>query len=131
VPIYVPEPLSERCEELARAHGTPTIGDLCTLELQSALSRKVRRGELARPSAERIKTLFLSHVEQGIYRVLPLGRREIRLASGWVGQVGSTLRSLDALHLASAAAHELAFATADLALAREAGALGLESVVVR
>jgi len=130
VPYYSPEPSSERCEALIVSQARPVISDLCAVELISALARKVRRAELARSDAERIKHRFRSQVEGSYYTVAALERHHLRLAEDWIGQFKAPLRTLDGLHLAVAAARGITFATADRTLAGCAEAFGVEVLLV-
>ncbi len=126
VAYYCPEPLSRRAEELIRAHTSPAVSDLTEVELRSALSRKVRTGELLPASATQIASRFSSHLEEGFYTRVPLERRHYEMAGEWLGRFALPLRTLDALHLAVAASEGLLFVTADAALARSAKALGIQ-----
>jgi len=130
VPYYSPEPLSAQCEALILSETRPVISDLCTVELVSALARKVRRAELDTVDAERIKSRFQSHIEGSYYMLLPLERHHLRMAQDWIGQLKVPLRSLDGLHLAVAATGGIPFATADRALAGCADAFGVEVLLV-
>jgi predicted nucleic acid-binding protein len=125
VAYYCPEPLSRRAERLVRAHSRPAVSDLTEVELRSALSRKVRLGELSMASATHIVSGFSSHLEEGLYTRVPLMRRHYELAAEWLGRFTLALRTLDALHLAVAASEGFRVATADAAFAQSARALGI------
>ncbi len=125
VPYYLPEPLSDRVQALL-LEGEPAISWLVELEFFSMLSRRVRTGELDRGHAERVKSLFLSHVEDGLYRLLPLEATHFRMARDWIGRFDLSLRAPDALHIAVAFKQGLPLITAYKVLARSAEALGVE-----
>ena len=127
VAYYYPEPLSRRAERLIRSHSRPAVSDLTEVELHSALSRKVRLGELSTTSATQISSRFFGHLEEGLYTRVPLERRHYEMAADWLGRFTLMLRTLDALHLAVAASGTLRLVTADAALARSAKALGIET----
>lgn len=122
---YCPEPGSRDAEALVRSDPGPTISDLTQVELVSALARKVRSRELDRAAAIRMAAEFQRHVEQGLYRRLPLERRHFETARAWIAGFAVPLRTLDALHLALAAAEELPLATLDRALRRAAESIGV------
>ena len=103
------------------------MSDLTEVELRSALSRKVRIGELSTTSATQIVSRFSGHLEEGLYMRTPLERRHYDMAAGWLGRFTLTLRTLDALHLAVATSEGLRLVTADATLARSAKALGIET----
>jgi predicted nucleic acid-binding protein len=128
---YSPEPLSRAAERVVRSVAQPSISDLTEVELLAALARKIRVGEIRAVEAARVATQFLTHVESSLYSRLPMERRHYRLARDWIGRFTTPLRTLDALHLAVAAAEGLRFATADRALARSAAGLGIETVALR
>jgi len=125
VAYYVPEALSELAEKALRVAPGPTVSDLTEVEMHSALARKVRQGELSRENAIKVRALFSSHLQAGLYHRLAVERSHFRLARDWIGQLDLPLRSLDGLHLALAGLEDLELVTADRALAECAGALGL------
>ena len=97
----------------------------------SAISRKVREGNLNKKSAGRILAAFLSHLDNQLYIVIPVERRHYRLARDWIGLLNNSLRSLDALHLAVASMEDRFIVTSDHGLARSAGAWGRGVSLVR
>ena len=131
VAYYCPEPLSRRAEQLIRASIRPAVSDLTEVELRSALSRKVRIGELEVAGATLAASRFFTHLEEGLYTRVPLKRRHYEMAGEWLGRFALALRTLDAVHLAVAASEGLGFATADASLARSAKALGIEARWIR
>jgi len=127
VAYYCPEPLSHRAERLIRALYRPSVSDLTEVEFRSALSRKVRVGELDVMGATRIVSAFSTHLEEGLYTRVSLERRHHQMAGEWLGRFALVLRTLDALHLAVAASGGFGLATADAALAQSAKTLGIET----
>jgi predicted nucleic acid-binding protein len=99
---------------------------LTEIELLSAISRKVRMGELEAMEAQKIATKFSTHLGENLYRRLPLERRHYALARDWIGRFQTPLRTLDALHLAVAVSEELRLVTADQGLARSSEIMGME-----
>jgi uncharacterized protein len=125
VAYYYPEPLSDVAQKVVRSQSHPAISSLTEVELISALARKTREGGLSKQGAERIATLFLSHVEEGLYRRLLISEQHYVQARDWLQSFQTPLRTLDALHLAVAAATDLQLVTADKTLASSANDLGL------
>jgi predicted nucleic acid-binding protein len=123
---YCPEALSREAERVVRSRSLPAVSDLTEVELLSALSRKVRMGELEPTEAQKIATKFSTHLEGNLYRRLPLERRHYVLARDWLGRFAVSLRTLDALHLAVAASDELRLVTADHGLAKSSRILGVD-----
>jgi len=127
---YCPERLSPHAQRLVRSEVRPSISDLAEVELLSALSRKARVRELEPAEAHRVAAQFLAHLEANLYTRLAVERRHYALARDWLARFTTTLRTLDALHLAVAAAEDLRFATVDRALARSAADLGIHAVPI-
>lgn len=125
VAFYVPEVLSPVAEDILRSEAGPAISDLTEVEMNSALARKVRQGELSRENAAKVRALFSGHLQAGLYRRLALDRHHFRLARDWISQWDLSLRSLDGLHLAVASLEDLELVTADKGLAASAESLGL------
>jgi predicted nucleic acid-binding protein len=114
--------LSRRAERIIRTHARPAVSDLTEVELSSALSRKVRLGEMLVDDA----TQVLLHLEEGLFTRVQLERRHYELARDWLARFTLALRTLDALHLAVAAREEFRLVTADAAMAQAAKTLGVE-----
>jgi predicted nucleic acid-binding protein len=127
---YCPEPLSLEAERIVRSRPSPTISDLTEVELFSALSRKVRTGELNAVEAQRIATEFLAHLEGNLYRRLPIEHRHYLMARDWIGRFKTPLRTMDAIHLAVAASGKLQLVTADQGLAGSGETLGQDVLLV-
>jgi uncharacterized protein len=122
---YTPEPLSNRVEEFLRSQDRPTVSNLTELELFSALSRKVREKGIKPADAGKVGARFIAHLETELFTLLPVNAGHYRLARDWLGLFNTSLRSLDALHLAVASTGGLTIATADVGLAKAARTLGL------
>lgn len=127
---YTPEPLSGKVEDFLAGLDRPAISSLTELEFFSALSRKVREGGLLQADASKVVAQFLSHLEGDFFIQLQVETNHYRLARDWLGLFNTSLRSLDALHLAVASSNGLAIATADLGLSKSAQALGLEVLLL-
>lgn len=125
VAYYYPEPLSETVQELVRVQRQPAISSLNEVELMSALSRKIREGGLSMTDGERIAALFDQHVEDSLYQRILVSEQHYKAARAWLRDFKTSLRSLDALHLAVAAAANLQLVTADKVLASSATTLGI------
>jgi len=114
---YCPEPLSERAEERLRAPHPPVLSWLTDVELHSALAKKGRRNELAERDAERIQDLLRAHVSNALYEIAAIEHGDFVQARQWMARMDTTLRTLDALHLAVAHRRDLKVLTADQGLA--------------
>ncbi len=125
VAYYSPEDLSDQVEEFLTTCLQPAISRLTEVEFYSALARKVRLGDLAKDDAERLSAAFLTHVKGKMFTCLSLQDEHFRLACHWMALWNTSLRSLDALHLALTATGGMTIVTADQQLARSAEALAV------
>jgi predicted nucleic acid-binding protein len=125
-PFYWTEALSDTVEELLRTEAELGLSQLVEVELLSALSRRVRMREISQEVARTIATLFQTHLNNNFYLLIPLESLHYQLARNWIGHFNTSLRTLDALHLACASSNNLRLVTADEALAVSANALGIE-----
>ena len=131
VAYYCPEALSEAAEKLILADGQPAVSALTEVELVSALARKIREGELSRENANHVLTEFQSHLNQFLFKRIPLERDHYSVAFHWLAQFTVPLRTLDALHLAVAAQDNLELVTADRQLSKSARKLGVRTRLLR
>ena len=126
VPFYVPEAASGRVQRLFSS-GTPlAISPLGEVEFHSAISRLVRMKSISPDAGKRVIAAFASHVRQKLYSFRPITRKQYDLARDWIGELTTSLRTLDALQLATAHANGLPLATADRVLAKAAKRLGVK-----
>jgi uncharacterized protein len=128
---YCPEPLSDKAESFLASNSQLAISNLTELEMFSAISRKVREGNLNKNSATRILATFLSHLDNQFYTLVSVDSRHYRLARDWIGLLNNPLRSLDALHLASASIEGRSIVTSDHGLAKSAGMLGVAVILLK
>jgi predicted nucleic acid-binding protein len=129
--FYWTEALSDTVEQLLRHEAEPGLSQLVEVELFSALSRRVRMGEIYREDARLIVEQFQADLDNGFYTRIALEAIHYNLAREWIGRFDTPLRTLDALHLAIAAENGLRLVTADEALAGSAEAFGVEVQILR
>jgi predicted nucleic acid-binding protein len=115
---YCPEPLSAAAENALRKIKTPVISVLSEVELCSLISKKRRLKELPERKAKEILDLFANHVAEGFYRRISLNTEHFVKARQLLASMDSSLRTLDALHLAAALAERLTLVTADREFSR-------------
>ncbi len=131
VPYYCPEPRSTGVQRFLARQTELAISDLVEVELFSALAKKVRAAELRRADAQRIQATFQAHRDGGVYTRLPVEHRHFVIARDWLAAFHPSLATLDALHLAIAAAQPCPLFTLDGVLARAARTLGVAARVLR
>ncbi len=126
LPYYREEAHSASIERLLRSQVEPVlINDLTRLEFASALARWVRMQEIAEPHAQLLSRAFDEDIGAGRYRITPSTREHTELARQWLLARTTSLRTLDALHLAFAAAGGAVLVTLDADLRAAAAALGI------
>jgi predicted nucleic acid-binding protein len=126
VAYYWPETLSRAAQSAIRKTDGPAISPLVEAEFHSALALKTRTGEMDVECARRVMSMFRLHRADGIYRVVPVEAREYAIACEWIATFRTQLRTLDALHLATAFSNGLTMITADKVLAESATCFGVK-----
>lgn len=121
--FYWSEALSDKVEELLKTETERGLSRLVEVELFSALSRRVRMREISQTDASIISSRFQAHLDKNFYLPIALDSVHYQLARDWIAQFNTSLRTLDALHLACASCNNIPLVTADEALAASAEVL--------
>lgn len=126
IPLFVPEPASDAVDAwLEACDDTLISSDWILTEFASALSIKVRRGEIEQKQAQAAWMDFENFCQSGL-RLVPVSRQAFAQAAKLVHNIPSNLRSGDSLHLSMALeAGAAGIATADNNLAKNARSMGL------
>jgi uncharacterized protein len=127
VAYYCPELLSGQVQSFLSEQLKPAVSDLTEVELFSATARKVRMGELSPLDGNRILSKFLSHLDGGLFTIVSLETQHWRIARGWIGLFKSSLKTLDALHLAIASAGDFTLVTSDQHLLQAADTFAVKA----
>ena len=120
VAVYVPEKLTKAVLQLLREPVKVFVSGLVEAEFYSALSRKLRMGELRTSQCRRIGGLFDRHIRETRYQRLTISNATFTTAVDFLRDFSTSLRTLDALHLACSFHTETALFTADATLSRAA-----------
>jgi predicted nucleic acid-binding protein len=125
---YLEEPLSAEFEAYVAAQSGVCISRLTVVELRCALARRRRSGEIDQHYEIAAVSTFDTDIRRGYLQVLQVEDTFYTEARKMIEQLADVpLRTLDALHLATAKAHRCRhFATADKTQANAAKALGLK-----
>lgn len=128
LPYYRQEQASERVQATLADQTQPVlISHLTEVEVASALARWVRMGELTEPQANRIESAFYEDVSQGRFALCPIEPTHYRRASYWIRTRKTSLRTLDALHLACAEHNRATLISEDEVLISAALFFGIEA----
>lgn len=122
---FCPEPLSAVAQRALAKASPRLITPLVEVELVSALAIKVRTRQIDTASARKVLAEFERQQADAIFLRRSLEDLDYRQAYEWLTQLQGTLRTADALHLASAARLGEPLWTADGPLAKEAARLAV------
>ncbi len=152
VAYYCPEKISDRVEQILINESNPAISQLTEVELASAITRKIKENEMSREAGISVLSLFRTHIEQKSYSHFPVLANHYSTALKWIIEFMGThrtedpfalalenldftrernvrdntsLRVIDALHLAVAASNKATFLTTDKKVAESAKKVGV------
>lgn len=108
---------------------TLLISDWVLTELASALSIKVRTGELSATDRARLVGVF-TRLRTESLTILPVNRNHFATAARFAEQFSLGLRAADALHVALAAEYGATLCTLDRRLAEAATTLAVNAELV-
>jgi predicted nucleic acid-binding protein len=102
---YLNEQGAAEVRALAEGATERVSSDLCRVEFASLLQRYVRGGKLSRRQASEVSRQFSDDCGAGVWTLAPLSSAIVELAAAraLAAPPATFLRSLDALHLATAA----------------------------
>ncbi len=126
LPYCREEAVSDTVQALLISLTAPALlTPLSKVEFASALGRWVRMRELTETQAADVENAYEQDLAAGCFKLVPMTRRHYQQAERWLLSRQTSLRTLDALHLASAHALDAQLVTCDSDLAQSADLLGL------
>ena len=128
-PLYRPEALTEAAEALQQQY-KPVISLLTEVELASTIARWVRTEEMSEEHAVLAEKTFADDLRLNVFERTVLDDRHYWQARTWLQRRNTSLRTLDALHLAVAAENDWSIITADKRLHQAATSLGCPSQLI-
>jgi len=128
--LYIPEALSEAAAALVGS-APPAISSLTEVEFASVIARRLRERSISAADGVRVLEAFDTHVAERRYRRLAITADTFASAGKLLRGGGPAVSTLDALHLAVAAAHREPICTADRQFARAATYARLKVHLVR
>jgi predicted nucleic acid-binding protein len=125
VPLFAADVFNERADALvSHWQGGIIVSNFAAAEFVSAVSRRVRAGELTTTEARAALAGFDIWVADAIASI-PTERADIEAAIATMRRLDLPLRAGDAIHVATAMRHKAALATFDIQMSRSAAKLGL------
>lgn len=106
------------------------VSRLTEVEFYSALSRKVRTGELPKALAHEIIRVFDRHIQSGFFTILRITNAVFDHSGELIKGFKTPLRTLDDLHLACCDHTNTVLLTADRTLAQAATFFGIPNELV-
>ncbi|MFH2130983.1 MAG: type II toxin-antitoxin system VapC family toxin [bacterium] len=103
------------------------ISRLTRVEFASAIARWVRMTELSEADAGLIENMFAEDIKSGLLVVQSISPSHFNQAEKWISSKRTSLRTLDALHLACSWSFEAEMITCDQILHQAAKKLGIRS----
>ena len=113
----------------AQQAGSLIISDWVITELSSALSIKLRSGQITPEERSRVLAAF-TRLASDSFEIIDLRSGDFRTAAHFADNHALCLRAGDALHLAIASRHGLTLATLDKRLVEAGPSLGVETRLV-
>lgn len=101
---YINEPDAQAVRALAKGRTGLTSSAWCRAEFACVLHRHVREGNLSRAQVDSLHSLFLQHLAEGIWELIPVSTEVLAAVEANVGRLQRKvyLRAGDAIHLTSA-----------------------------
>ncbi|MBI1865317.1 MAG: type II toxin-antitoxin system VapC family toxin [Nitrospirae bacterium] len=130
VPAYVPESRTEKATAFLAETETVHVSRLTEVEFHSALALKFRAGQMRRKDAEHVAKIFSDHLASGVYARLQVPGEVFDLSLSYLRRFTTSLRALDALHLACCGHYSLVLLTADKEMAKSAKSLGIRCELI-
>jgi len=131
LPYYREEAVSPLVQDFLSLSRPPLlISDLTRLEVASAIARWVRMDEISEPQANLLENTFVMDVHSGLFVSRQLTTVHYNQAEKWLSGRKTSLRTLDALHLACSWNFRAVLVTCDLVMHRAAEMLGVANTLI-
>lgn len=131
VKFYYPEPDSDKIEALLLRTERIYITNLTIVEMASALSKKVRMGDITKEQETVLWNTFLDDLQAGQMEVVALNERDYLKAADLIRELGGKygIKTLDSLQLSAAhSLHHAEFLCSDKTLVKTAVKIGIKII---
>lgn len=129
LPYYREEAISEQVQDLLISLRPPVlISDLTRVEFASAVGRWVRMGEIDEPQANLVENTFSKDILSGLFVSRQVLSAHYSQAEKWLSGRKTSLRTLDALHIACGWGYGARLITCDAVMHRSAQLLGVDDI---
>lgn len=134
VPLYLESPVSPLARRVI-ADSTDneripaTLSELTKLEFVSTVAKHVRTRQIDEPAARDILSSFEWHCLHS-FAIRAVRSADYEMAQHWIRRLNTSLRTMDALHMAVAVANGRTLVTADRQLADAAKVFGVDHYFV-
>lgn len=129
LPYYREESMSQQVENLLSSLQPPLlISNLTKVEFTSAVARWVRMGELSDIQANLLENTFNKDLNSGLFMCHQITPTHFSQAEKWLSSRKTSLRTLDALHIACSWDNAAKLITCDTILHRSATTLGIDNI---
>lgn len=131
VKFYYPEPDSDRIETLLLRAERIYMTNLTVVEMASALSKKVRMGDIKKEQETVVWNTFLDDLQTEQVEVVILNDRDYLKAADLIRELGGRygIKTLDSLQLSAAhGLHHAEFLCSDKTLTKTAVKIGLKVI---
>lgn len=132
LPYYREESVSRQVNDLLVTLQSPIlISDLIKVEFASAVARWNRTRELNETHAHLLENTFNRDIASGLYLSQQIAPIHFTQAERWLLARSTSLRTLDALHLACAWGHNACVITCDEIMHNAADILGIKNIYLK
>ncbi len=129
LPYYRKEVMSQQVQNLLTSLRPPVlISDLTKVEFASAVARWERTKEINEAQANLLENTFNKDIKLGLFVSREIIPAHFNQAEKWLSSRKTSLRTLDALHIACSWGYSAQLITCDAIMHRAAGLLGIDSI---
>lgn len=123
--FYINESRSSEVQQILSSSEQIILSSLTRIEFLSSLKKRHRINEITSTTVEKIYAMFLEHIKGSVFELLVPTEKTFQVAEKVLKETQTSLRTLDALHLAIAFENKTSLYTYDLVLLNAAKELNI------